>query len=146
MCTYLINVPVLKDHYMAGITLSLKNHYGSIDLPHFCHDNDCDPFVAKINAASQIRDKTRLIICDAAYVIYKGGPSGLPQAQYSSILTATDPVALDYTGMQINDKYREQNNKTPVTQAMAIHVTTLKKMGLGTCNPDNIQVKRSIIS
>jgi uncharacterized protein (DUF362 family) len=146
MCTYLINVPVLKDHSMAGITLSLKNHYGSIDLPHFCHDNDCDPFVAIINAAPQIRDKTRLIICDAAYVIYTGGPGGLPQAQYSSILAAKDPVALDYTGMQIINKYREQNNKTPVTPAMAIHVTTAQKKGLGTCNPDNIQVKKSIIS
>ena len=145
-CTYLINVPVLKDHYMSGITLSLKNHYGSIDIPHFFHHNDCDPFIARINAAPQIRDKTRLIICDAAYVIYRGGPSGLPQAQCSSILASTDPVALDYTGMQIINKYLEQNNKTPVTPAMAIHVKTAQKMGLGTCKPDNIQVKKSIIS
>lgn len=146
MCTYLINVPVLKDHYMSGITLSLKNHYGSIDIPHFFHNNYCDPFIAKINETPQIRDKTRLVICDAAYVIYRGGPSGLPQAQCSSILASTDPVALDYTGMQIINKYLKQNNKTPVTEAMAIHVKTAQKMGLGTCNPDNIQVKKSIIS
>jgi len=146
MCTYLINVPVLKDHGASGITISLKNHYGSIDIPHFFHKNYCDPFIAKINAASPVRDKTRLIICDAAYVIYIGGPGGLPQAQCSSILAATDPVAIDYTGMQVINKYREQNNKTPVTEAMAVHVKTAQKMGHGTCNPDNIQVKKIIIS
>jgi uncharacterized protein (DUF362 family) len=39
MCTYLVNVPVLKDHGKVGITLSLKNHYGTIDNPMDCHPN-----------------------------------------------------------------------------------------------------------
>ncbi|HID06632.1 MAG TPA: DUF362 domain-containing protein, partial [Armatimonadetes bacterium] len=29
-CTVLINVPVLKTHYLSGLTAALKNHYGSI--------------------------------------------------------------------------------------------------------------------
>jgi len=144
MCTYLVNVPVLKDHGKAGITLSLKNHYGTIDNPMDCHPNHCDPFTAKINAASQIKDKTRLIICDAAYGIYKGGPLGSPQWKHNSILASTDPVALDYTGMQIINAKRKQNDLDLVTD-MAVHVKSAQTLGLGTCNPGNIQVKESIL-
>ena len=38
-CDYLINVPVLKDHGTAGVTLSMKNHYGSVDSPGAMHGN-----------------------------------------------------------------------------------------------------------
>ena len=110
-----------------------------------CHPNHCDPFTAKINAASQIKDKTKLIICDAAYGMYKGGPLGSPQWKHNSILASTDPVALDYTGMQIINDRRKQNNLDPVT-AMAVHVKTAQTLGLGTCNPANIQIKESILA
>jgi uncharacterized protein (DUF362 family) len=30
---HIINVPVLKDHGTAGVTLSMKNHYGSVNNP-----------------------------------------------------------------------------------------------------------------
>lgn len=146
LSTYMINVPVLKNHQIAGITLSLKNHYGTIDNPEKCHANYCDPFVAKINTTPQIKNKTKLIICDAVYGVYKGGPGGLPHLKYKSILAATDPVALDYTGMQIINNQRKLDNLDIVNPAMAVHLKTAQKMGLGTCNPDNIQVKKSIIS
>lgn len=145
MCTYLINVPVLKDHRLAGITMSLKNHFGSIDNPRDCHGNYCDPFVAKINAADQIRKKTKLIICDAAYGVYEGGPRGAPQWQPKSIMAATDPVALDFTGMQIINQMRQQNNLEPVTD-MAVHVKTAQSLGLGTCNPKQIETVTSTIT
>ena len=145
MCTYLINVPVLKDHRLAGITMSLKNHFGSIDNPRDCHTNRCDPFVANINAADQIRKKTKLIICDAAYGVYDGGPRGAPQWRPKSIMAATDPVALDFTGMQIINKMRRDNNLAPVTD-MAIHVRTAQGLGLGTCNPKKIDTVRSVIA
>jgi len=145
MCTSLVNVPVLKDHGKAGITLSLKNHYGTIDNPRDCHSNYCDPFVAKINAASQIKNKTKLIICDAAFGVYEGGPLGAPQWKHNSILASIDPVALDYTGMQIINAQRKQHDLDMVTE-MAIHVRTAQSLGLGTCNPNNILVKESVLS
>ncbi|MBT3176849.1 MAG: DUF362 domain-containing protein [Desulfobacula sp.] len=145
MSTYMINVPVLKDHGKAGITLSLKNHYGTIDNPHDLHANYCDPFVGKINAAPQIKEKTKLIICDAAFGIYKGGPLGAPQWKHNSILASTDPVALDYTGMQIINAQRKKHNLDMVTQK-AIHVKTAQTLGLGTSDPDKILLKESVLS
>jgi uncharacterized protein (DUF362 family) len=140
MCTYLINVPVLKDHGEAGVTLSLKNHYGTIDNPRDCHSNYCDPFVAKMNQTPQIREKTKLIICDAVFGIYKGGPLGAPQWQERAILASTDPVALDYTGLQIINEKRRQNGKDPVTKK-AIHIKTAMAHGLGTCDPEQINLE-----
>ncbi|MCP4022370.1 MAG: DUF362 domain-containing protein, partial [Desulfobacteraceae bacterium] len=130
-CTYQINIPVLKDHRYAGVTLSLKNHFGSIDNPRDCHPNNCDPYTAKINTASVIKDKTKLIICDAAYGVYEGGPRGAPQWKHKSILAAIDPVALDYTGMNIINAKRKENSEDPVT-ARAVHIKTADALGLGT--------------
>jgi len=145
MCTYLINIPVLKDHGMAGITLSLKNHFGTIDNPRDCHSDFCDPFVAKLNAAPQIRNKTRLIVCDAAFGVYDGGPRGAPQFKHNAILAATDTVALDFTGMQIINSQRKRNGLDPVTD-MAVHIKTAEKMGLGTCTPHRIKFEERILS
>ncbi len=145
MCTYLINVPVLKDHSTAGVTLSLKNHFGTIDNPRDCHPNYCDPFIARLNTAPQIRDKTKLVICDAVFGVYEGGPRGAPQWQPKSILAATDPVALDYIGMQMINSQREKNDLDPVT-TMAVHLKTAQKLGLGTCNPKKIALKESVLS
>ena len=145
MCTYLINVPVLKDHELAGVTLSLKNHFGTIDNPRDCHPNHCDPFIARLNATPQIKDKTKLILCDAAFGVYEGGPRGAPQWQPKSILAATDPVALDYIGMQMINREREKNDLNPVT-AMAVHLKTAQALNLGTCNPKNITLKKLTIS
>lgn len=145
MTTYMINVPVLKDHGKAGITLSLKNHYGTIDNPHDCHSNYCDPFVSKICADPQIKDKTKLIICDAVFGVYKGGPLGAPQWKNNSILASTDPVSLDYTGMQIINAQRKKNDLDNVDEK-AIHVQTSHDMGLGFADPNKILFKESVLS
>ena len=143
MCTYLINVPVLKDHGIAGITLSMKNHYGSIDSPGSCHGGGCDPYVANLNNTPQIKDKTVLILCDALFGIYRGGPMGAPQWINRQLLASTDPVALDYTGMMLIDQQRRANN-IPPTSERTTYLRTAAKLNIGTDNPkriDGIQVK-----
>lgn len=137
MCTYLINVPVLKDHSLAGVTLSLKNHYGSIDNPRDCHGNHCDPYIAKMNTAPQIREKTRLFLCDAALGVSRGGPRGAPDFEPGRVLASFDPVALDYTGLTLINARRDENGTEPVTD-MARHIRTAQSMGLGTCDPEKI--------
>ncbi len=94
---------------------------------------------------STIKDKTKLIICDAAYGVYKGGPLGAPQWKENAIIASTDPVALDYTGMQIINKKRKENDLDPVTEK-AIHVKTAQSMGLGTDNPEKIVLIESALA
>lgn len=106
----LINVPVLKDHDGAGVTIALKNMYGTIHNPNKYHPNGCDPYIADLNMLPAIRTRMRLIICDATTAMYEGGPAFKPEHswQENALIVSQDPVALDYTGWQIIERKRSQ--------------------------------------
>jgi hypothetical protein len=100
---YLINLSCLKNHGIAGVTLSLKNHYGTIHNAYALHSGNCDPGIPALNAA--LRDtygeRERLCICDALFGIRTGGPTGPPQFTYGGLVLSTDPVAVDAICRQI---------------------------------------------
>jgi len=108
VCDAIINLPVLKDHGIAGVTIALKNMFGAIHNPNKYHLNAGDPYVADVNMLPPIREKVRLHICDATTAQYEGGPSYKPQWTwpYNALLISRDPVALDYIGWQILEQKR----------------------------------------
>jgi uncharacterized protein (DUF362 family) len=109
-CNVLINVPVLKDHDGAGVTIALKNMYGVIHNPNKYHPNGCDPYIADLNMLPEIRSKMRLTICDATTACFEGGPGYKPQYSWknNALMVSQDPVALDYTGWQIIERKRAE--------------------------------------
>jgi len=137
-CTHLINVPVLKDHSISGVTFSMKNHYGSVDNPGALHGNSCDPYIADLNNTDPIKSKTRLIVMDAALGIYVGGPDGGPQFQYNSLVLSQDPVALDFQCLQIINAERQKHGIQPVGNAA--HIKTAANLGLGVMDPNKMNV------
>jgi uncharacterized protein (DUF362 family) len=106
----LINVPVLKDHDGAGVTIALKNMFGVIHNPNKYHPDGCNPYVADVNMLPEIRSRMRLTICDATTAMYEGGPGYKPEHSWSanSLIVSTDPVALDHTGWQIIERKRTE--------------------------------------
>jgi len=106
----MINLPVLKDHSGAGVTIAMKNMYGVIDNPNKCHGGGCNPYVADLNMLPAIRSKMRLTICDATTACYEGGPGFKPQYtwQENALMVSEDRVALDYTGWQIIERKRAE--------------------------------------
>ncbi|HXZ78404.1 MAG TPA: DUF362 domain-containing protein [Terriglobales bacterium] len=106
----LINVPVLKDHDGAGVTIALKNMYGVIHNPNKYHPNGCNPYIADVNMLPEIRSKMRLTICDATTASYEGGPGYKPQYSWKNdgLIISQDPVALDYIGWQIIERKRAE--------------------------------------
>lgn len=111
VCDAVINLPVLKDHSIAGVTLALKNMFGAIHNPNKYHLTVGDPYVADVNVLPPIRQKVRLHICDATTAQYEGGPSYMPQWTWpcNALLISRDPVALDYTGWQILEQKRAEH-------------------------------------
>ena len=109
-CNVLINVPVLKDHDGAGVTIALKNMYGVIHNPNKYHPNGCNPYIADLNMLPEIRTKMRLTICDATTAAYEGGPGYKPEYSWknNALIVSQDPVALDYTGWQIIERKRAE--------------------------------------
>lgn len=118
-CTALINVPVLKDHDLAGVCVGMKNFFGGIHNPNKYHDHNCDPYVAHLSAHRYIKDKLRLIVCDAAVAQCEGGPAYKPRFawKFNGLLVGTDPVALDWAGAKIIEDRRRQMNLPPLKVA-----------------------------
>jgi uncharacterized protein (DUF362 family) len=140
--TALINVPLIKDHVIAGVTCSMKNHYGSILVPRDLHGNHCDPYLADLNAQPPIKDKTRLILVDGLRSLYNGGPRDKPQWRWrqNSILAGTDTVAVDSLVLRILEEKREEVGMEPVAPR-AHHLETAAKMGLGTNDLSKVDLR-----
>jgi len=111
-CDVVINLPVLKDHGIAGVSMALKNLFGAIHNPNKYHTNVGNPYVADVYMLPPIRQKVRLTICDALTAQYDGGPSYMPQWTwpFDGVIVARDPVALDYTGWQIIEQKRAEKH------------------------------------
>jgi uncharacterized protein (DUF362 family) len=109
-CDAVINLPVLKDHGIVGVTMALKNLFGAIHNPNKYHSDLGDPYVADVYMLPPIRQKVRLAICDAVTAQYEGGPSYMPQWtwRFDGLIASRDPVALDYTGWQILERKRAE--------------------------------------
>jgi len=110
VCDAVINLPVLKDHSITGVTIALKSMFGAIHNPNKYHLSVGDPYVADVYMLPPIRQKVRLTICDATTALYEGGPSFMPQWTwpYNGLIVGLDPVAVDYTGWQIIEKKRAE--------------------------------------
>jgi len=131
--TAVINAPLIKDHSITGVTCSMKNHYGSIMNPADLHGGLCDPYIAALNAAGPIKDKTRLILVDGLRGLYNGGPHDRPQWRWTpnAIIAATDPVAVDALALAILEEKRKEKGMASVARR-AKCLATAAEMGLGT--------------
>jgi uncharacterized protein (DUF362 family) len=118
VCDAVINLPVLKDHGIVGVTLALKNLFGAIHNPNKYHLNVGDPYVADVNMLPAIRNKVRLTICDATTAQYEGGPSFMPHWTwpFNGLLVSRDPVALDHVGWQIIEQKRAEQGMKSLAQ------------------------------
>jgi uncharacterized protein (DUF362 family) len=145
---HLINVPVLKSHWEAGVTFALKNHVGSggesmKDRQKIFHLPPAEgnrmhkalgrgqpkaEAIALINTAPDIKNKTRLIVGDALFGIYLRGPSGEPEFLYNGLIVGTDPVATDHQARLIIENERRKNN-VPIVPSL--HIDQAIKLGLG---------------
>jgi uncharacterized protein (DUF362 family) len=145
VCDAVINLPVLKDHGIAGVTMALKSMFGAIHNPNKYHSNGGDPYVADVNMLAPFRQKLRLHICDGLNAQYEGGPSFMPQWMwpFNGLLVARDPVALDYVGWKIIEKKRAEAGVKPLgelkRQPTYIATAADREHRLGTCDPKRIE-------
>ena len=145
-CDVVINLPVLKDHSITGVTIALKNLFGAIHNPNKYHLDFGNPYIADVNMLEPVRQKFRLTICDATTAQYEGGPSYMPQWAwpFNGLLVAKDPVALDYTGWQLIERKRAERGfkslaalgRTPKYIATAADI----QHRLGTNDPNQIEL------
>jgi len=145
-----INLPLLKDHSIAGLSAGLKNMYGAIHNPNKFHDNNCDPFCAHVNSLEPIRRKNRLIILDAVRVQYDGGPGYMPRymTDFGGLVISDDPVAADRIGLEILRRLRADHGRLPLEKVgrQVKYLETAQKIGLGVADLDAIDLKVRLVN
>lgn len=93
----LINLCLLKNHVIAGVSHSLKSHYGTIDDPEGLHGGYCNPWIPALNAAmfETHGNRQKVCICDGIFGVTYGGPQYPWNINPNTIILSQDPVALD---------------------------------------------------
>jgi len=155
-----INLPVLKHHQSAGVTIALKNmSHGMVNNVNRSHltptANACGMFIPSVVSLPVIREKAVLHICDAVKASYHGGPGAKPQFvwEHKTIYFATDPVALDKTGLKVIDAKRaavgmasialsKPDDASHYLNCQVEHIEIAGSLGLGVFDDRKIQVKR----
>jgi uncharacterized protein (DUF362 family) len=134
-----VSLALLKDHGLAGVTAGMKNYFGAIHNPNKYHDSHCDPFVAEVFAAPQVRGKHRLTVLDALVVQYHRGPSFHPQwaDRSETLVFGLDPVATDAVGWRMIDRLRAAHGLPSLAEdgREPRYLRTAESMGLGRVDP-----------
>ncbi len=120
---YLINVPILKDHGISGVTLGLKNHFGTIEYVRGAGNDDLHSYINPTNSLystsysplvdiclnPHIRDKTVLVLGDGLFGAL--GNTNTEPRRWStfgdqapnSLFLSSDQVAVDCVMLDILD-------------------------------------------
>jgi uncharacterized protein (DUF362 family) len=148
-CDKIINMPILKNHGLSGVTLCLKNlAYGLTENNSRFHDPDhIGRFITDVCAHPLVKQKVVLHILDGLESCYDKGPQPKSLNVFftpQSIWLGTDPVAIDAVGLEVIDAKRKEMRKVSVkkSRSRADHIELAAKKGLGENNLDRINVEK----
>lgn len=135
-CDVWINVPVLKNHGGAKMTISMKNHMGIVWDRGFFHRNDLQQCIADICTLSK---PAVLNVVDAYRVMKTNGPRGKSAADVvcpKGLFVSTDIVAVDTAAT----KFFNQIENMPLE--VVGHLAKGEELKVGTMDIDSLNVKR----
>lgn len=141
----LINVPFVKDHFLAGVTCGLKNlSHGLIKTPARWHGDRCRESIPHLFALPDIRGKLRLTVCNALQIVYDGGPEASIEtlAQHNRLLLSFDPVAIDAMAARIIDQVRGLRDLKDLNEAgrHPAYLAIAQQLNLGHCETESIDI------
>ena len=144
--TAIINVPVMKDHDLAGVTCAIKNMVcGNVEKPSLMHRR-IHTALPHFYALDAIRGRVRLIICDGSFCLYEGGPKYNPgaMASHDCVYATTDPVAMDAIALEVVDALRVENKLRTLDKSgrPATFLKVAEEIGLGVGSRERIHVER----
>jgi uncharacterized protein (DUF362 family) len=135
-CDVWINVPVLKNHGGAKMTLAMKNFMGIVWDRRFWHANDLQQCIADCATFDKM---PVLNIVDGYRIMTQNGPKGvsLNDVQLAKALfMSEDIVAVDTAATRFFNQFK------PMTLEDATHIKLAEKHKIGTTDIDKIKVER----
>ena len=135
-CDVWINVPILKNHGGANLTISMKNHMGIVWDRGFFHQNDLQQCIADI---CTLEKKAVLNVVDAYRIMKTNGPRGRSESDVvlaKGLFISPDIVAVDTAAAKFFNQVREMPLDT------VGHLAKGEALKIGTMNIDQLNVKR----
>ena len=128
-----INVPILKNHSSADLTIGMKNLMGNVWDRGYWHSNDLHQCIADFASWK----KPDLTVVDAYYVMKKNGPRGVSKEDVVTLksqIVSTDIVAADAAAAKLFGKNPEDID----------HIRIADEMKIGTMKLDKLSIYRKI--
>ena len=135
-CDVWFNVPVLKVHGGAKMTIAMKNYMGIIWDRRYFHNNDLQQCIADVCTWPK---KPALNVVDAYRIMKANGPRGRSEADavlVKALLVSPDIVAVDAASTKLAQRF------TNVTVDDVTHIQKGQELNLGTSDVDSLNIKR----
>ena len=135
-CDVWINVPILKNHGGAKMTISMKNYMGIVWDRGYLHRHNLQQCIAD---ATTYEKRPVLNIVDAYRIMTQNGPKGKTTDDVQlakAIFMSTDIVAVDTAATKFFSQYREMSLDNLPYLSMAQNVK------VGTMDIDSLKVAR----
>lgn len=135
-CDVWINVPILKNHGGAQLTISMKNHMGIVWDRGFFHQNDLQQCIADI---CTLQKKAVLNVVDAYRIMKTNGPQGRSASDVvltKGLFISQDIVAVDTAAAKFFNQVREMS-----LDAVG-HLANGEALRIGTMDLDKLNIKR----
>lgn len=135
-CDVWFNVPVLKNHGGAKMTISMKNLMGIVWDRQIFHRSNLDQCIAD---SCTLLKKPALNIVDAYRVLKTNGPQGKSEADVATLktlLVSPDFVAVDTAAIKFFNQVQEMDvNRVG-------YIAKAEELGIGVSDLDKLNVKR----
>lgn len=131
-----INVPILKNHGGANLTISMKNHMGIVWDRGFFHSNNLQQCIADI---CTLQKKAVLNVVDAYRIMKTNGPRGRSASDVvltKGLFISQDIVAVDTAAAKFFNQVREMPLDT------VGHLANGQALNIGTMDLDKLNIKR----
>ena len=135
-CDKWINIPVLKNHGGAQMTISMKNYMGIVWDRGFFHANDLQQCIADV---CTYQKRPVLNIVDAYRLMKTSGPRGKSAADVvltKGLFMSQDIVAVDTAAVNFFSQVREM----PLDKVS--HLSKAQELQVGTMALDKLKVRR----
>ncbi|MBR5626686.1 MAG: DUF362 domain-containing protein [Thermoguttaceae bacterium] len=135
-CDVWFNIPILKNHGGANMTIAMKNLMGIVWDRRAFHDNDLQQCIADI---CTLEKPAALHIIDAYRAMKENGPRGRSLADVvnpKGLFMSTDPVAADTAAVKFFGQIRE------MPLEIVTHLANGQDLKIGTMDIDSLKIKR----
>ncbi len=135
-CDVWFNIPILKNHGGAKMTIAMKNHMGIVFDRRYFHQHDLQQCIADICTYAK---PAALQIVDAYRLMKSNGPRGKSESDVvltKALFMSTDIVAVDTAAT----KFFNQVQAMPLD--VVTHIAKGEELELGTTDLSKLKIKR----